>query len=147
MKVKELISIFSRAEKILKLYGNETVDEMLEDIYLKLVTINIKDKSLTRVNNSNKKTVSNSIAQESLYKKVIDEIKNKEKQEIIRRIQKLKKDDLMNIGKLINLKLNKSSRKDIMVESIAGYFSFINLNQKVNERDEGELQKFLNLNK
>lgn len=147
MKVKELISILSRAEKVLKLYENKTVDEMIDDIYLKLCTTNIEDKSLAKSNNTNKKkTVSNIITEEDIYKKIIDEIKDKEKQEIIKHIQKFKKDDFIHIAKLLDLKLNKSSKKDIMIESIAGYFSFINLKQKINEREEEELEKFINSN-
>ncbi|MBU3110169.1 hypothetical protein [Clostridium lacusfryxellense] len=152
MKVKELISIFSRAEKVLKLYENKTVDEMIDDIYLRLCTTNIEDKYLETSNNNNnnnnkKKTVSNIIMDQNIYKKIIDEIKDKEKREIIDHIQELKKDELIHLAKSLDLKLNKSSKKGIMIESIASYFSSINLNQKVSERNEEELQKFINSNK
>ncbi len=144
MKVKELISILSRAEKVLKSYENKTVDEMIDDIYLKLSTTNIEDKSLKK---SNKKdTISNITTDENSYKKIIDKIKNKEKQEIIEYMKKFKKDDLIQIAKLLNIKLNKSSRKDSMIEGIASYFSFINLKQKVSEREDEELEKFVNSN-
>lgn len=148
MKVKELINTLSRAEKVLKLYENKTVNEMIDDIYLRLCTTNNEDKSLKTSNNTNKKrTVSNIIMDPNIYQKIVDEIKDKEKQEIVDHIQELKKNDLIHIAKLLDLKLNKSSKKGIMIESIAGYFSFINLNQKVSERNEEELQKFLNSNK
>lgn len=148
MKVKELISILFKAEKVLKLYENKTVDEMIDDIYVRLCTTNIEEKSLKTYKNTNKKkTVSNIITNQNIYKKIVDEIKDKEKREIIDHIQELKKDELMHIAKLLDLKLNKSSKKGIMIESIASYFSFINLNQKVSERNEEELQKFINSNK
>jgi len=131
MKVKELISILTRTEKILKLYENKTVDEMVDDIYLRLATTDVEDKYLKTSNNTNKKkTVSNIIMDQNIYKKIVDEIKDKEKREIIDRIQELKKDELMHIAKLLDLKINKSSKKGIIIESIASYFSFINLNQK-----------------
>lgn len=147
MKVKELINILSRTEKVLKLYEDKTVDEMIEDIYLKLHSTNVENKLLSKSNNTkNEMSASNATMDEVSYKKIIDEIKDKEKQEIVAYMKKLKKDDFMHIAKLLNIKINKSSKKDIMIESIASYFSFINLNQKVNERDNEKLQKFLNLN-
>jgi len=148
MKVKELINILSTAEKVLKLYENKTVDEMINDIYLRLCTTNLEDKSLEISNNTNKKkTVSNIIIDQNKYIKIVDEVKDIEKREIIDHIQELKKDELMHIAKLLDLKINKSSKKGIMIESIASYFSFINLNQKVSERNEEELHKFINSNK
>lgn len=145
MKVKELLNIFSRAEKVLKLYENKTVDEMIDDVYLKLCNKNVKDNPLERANNKKNKA-SNIITEENSYKKIIDKIKYKEKQEIIKYMQKFKKDDLMEIGKLLEIKINKSSRKDIIIEGIASYFSFINLKQKVSEREDEELEKFINSN-
>ncbi|KGN00088.1 hypothetical protein Z969_10140 [Clostridium novyi A str. 4570] len=133
MKVEELINILCKTEKIMKLYKKSTVNEMLDDIYEKVSVRNTKDKI-------HKKPTEN--IDKQYYEKIINRIKGKRKDEIVKSLQRLRKKDILTIANLIDLKVDSSSTKKSLSEVIASHFIFIN---RVNSKDKDSVSELTEL--
>ena len=133
MKVEELINILCKTEKIMKLYKKSTVNEMLDDIYEKVSVRNTKDEI-------HKKPTEN--IDKQYYEKIINRIKGKRKDEIVKSLQRLRKKDILTIASLIDLKVDSSSTKKSLSEVIASHFIFIN---RVNSKDKDSVSELTEL--
>ncbi len=133
MKVEELINILCKTEKIMKLYKKSTVNEMLDDIYEKVSVRNTKDEI-------HKKPTEN--IDKQYYEKIINRIKGKRKDEIVKSLQRLRKKDILTIANLIDLKVDSSSTKKSLSEVIASHFIFIN---RVNSKDKDSVSELTEL--
>lgn len=121
MKINNFLSVSGKALRILKLYENSnlSLDEVLEDIYQKLKVSGFAQAQKEPIDIS----------------KVINEIRNLEKDEIIKLLSGYKKSGLIEIAEGIGLKVSKGQKSDIILETIANYFSFKNISDNMPNRD------------
>ncbi|WP_432199504.1 hypothetical protein [Anoxybacillus gonensis] len=116
MNVKTLANILEKTLIILKHYEHCTVDEMLDDLSTKL--------------QHQKKQITNEID----YSHVMKQIKNMNKEEATTFLSSFKKEQLLQIGLQMNMKLQKRDTKQILIESIVSHCSFPELYAKMANR-------------
>ncbi|MCX8047404.1 MAG: hypothetical protein N3A70_11095 [Anoxybacillus gonensis] len=116
MNVNTLTHMLEKALIILKHYEHCTVDEMLDDLSTKL--------------QHQKKQITNEID----YSHVMKQIKNMNKEEATTFLSSFKKEQLLQIGLQMNMKLQKRDTKQILIESIVSHCSFPELYAKMANR-------------
>ncbi|AKS38161.1 hypothetical protein NP92_06035 [Anoxybacillus gonensis] len=116
MNVKTLANILEKTLIILKHYEHCTVDEMLDDLSTKL--------------QHQKKQITSEID----YSHVMKQIKNMNKEEATTFLSSFKKEQLLQIGLQMNMKLQKRDTKQILIESIVSHCSFPELYAKMANR-------------
>ncbi|AXM87777.1 hypothetical protein CI793_04680 [Anoxybacillus ayderensis] len=116
MNVKTLANILEKTLIILKHYEHCTVDEMLDDLSTKL--------------QHQKKQITSEID----YSHVMKQIKNMNKEDATTFLSSFKKEQLLQIGLQMNMKLQKRDTKQILIESIVSHCSFPELYAKMANR-------------
>ncbi|WP_163152371.1 hypothetical protein [Anoxybacillus sp. MB8] len=106
MNVKTLVNILEKTIIILKHYEHCTVDEMLDDLSAKL--------------QHQKKQITSEID----YSHVMKQIKHMNKEEATTFLSSFKKEQLLQVGLQMNMKLQKRDTKQILIESIVSHCSF-----------------------
>ncbi|GEM_PF-4273119 len=127
MKIAECINIISKTSKILELYKNSSIEEALDNIFNDLTEYkkNI-EKQRTKKNEQNNSQIN--------FDTFITELNVKDKDEMINELDKLTKNNLINIISHIGLKMKSDSTKIQIINEIVNHFSFIQLNNKISER-------------
>ncbi|GMB08101.1 hypothetical protein [Thermolongibacillus altinsuensis] len=115
MNVKTLIHVLEKALVILKHYEHCTVDEMLNDISVKILSDQNKPIK-------NKKTPN-----DADYSNAIKKMKDMNKAEASQFLSSFKKEELLRMGTQMNIKLQKKDTKKILIESIITHCSFAEL--------------------
>jgi len=124
MNVKTLANILEKTLIILKHYEHCTVDEMLDDLSTKL--------------QHQKKQITSEID----YSHVMKQIKNMNKEEATTFLSSFKKEQLLQIGLQMNMKLQKRDTKQILIESIVSHCSFPELYaQMANRKSQKQMSE------
>lgn len=126
MKVKHVILQLEKTLDILRCYETWKIEDMLDDIKTKV---------------SNDKTAQIKPVKKPALEKDIDvpfnDMKNMTREALTTFLKRYKKIDLIKIGSQLGLKLTMNSNKPILIESIANYFSYININQNTDKSKQG----------
>lgn len=129
MKVKAVINILEKIVTILKPYENHSVTQMLDDIHIKIQdntndTVQAEKPSKTEIDFTN----------------IISNLENMNKEQINGFLIKFKKEELLSIGRYINLGLQPKDKKTILIDAIANHYSFIQLNRHMAQRNEKKVK-------
>ena len=126
MKIAECINIINKTSKILELYKNSSIDEALDNIFNDLTEYKKNIEKQRTKNEQNNSRIN--------FDTFITEFNVKDKDEMINELDKLKKNDLIDIISHIGLKMKSDSTKIQIINEIVNHFSFIQLNNKISER-------------
>jgi len=124
MMVKDLIYVLEHTLPILKQYDTYTVSEMLADIYSKISPSNLEQPRKKR-----------KAQPEVDYNNLVSKLETMHLDEIHEFLSQFKKEELIQIGKLINIELQPKDRKTTLINSIANHYSFIQLNGQMANRN------------
>lgn len=126
MKIAECINIISKTSKILELYKNSSIEEALDNIFNDLTEYKKNIEKQRTKNEQNNSQIN--------FDTFITELNVKDKDEMINELDKLTKNNLINIISHIGLKMKSDSTKIQIINEIVNHFSFIQLNNKISER-------------
>lgn len=131
MKVIDLLSIINKLSKILDMYKSESLEKMLDSIYHDLKDFRkIKNKII--LDEKDEKDEKESIN----YKELIEVLKGKNREEIIEALEKMSKANIMILLNEIGLKVKRDSNKIQIINEIVNHFSYMQLNEKMGERNQ-----------
>ncbi len=131
MKVKQVRKMLSKVVQILEVYENYTLDDMLDDIISKVVTNNeIKEQSKVKEKlNADFNSIKEKILRSNSTEEVVEEL------------IKLDKNTLINFGKFVEVRVDKSDSKFSIARVIAGHINFSNLNEQISQRNKAITQE------
>ncbi|MDF2858908.1 MAG: hypothetical protein K0Q87_4759 [Neobacillus sp.] len=106
IEISEICTFLNKAAKIMKLYSNSgmSLEEALDDIYDKIKVTNIGDNFDIDL--------------------IIAELPHLNKLDIMAKLEKIKKADLLKITSVLGLRISKGQRTDVIIENISNYYSY-----------------------
>lgn len=125
MKVKKLLDILNNVKSILEVYENQTVEQMLNDIYSKTAGGVSPGSRPDNVDDFDPEVI-------------VSRLPNMKKEEIVQVLKHFTKNQLQKIAGHIDIKMNSSEKKDRMIAIIANYYGYIELNRKMANRPPAE---------
>ena len=125
MRTKQIKKLLDKVGKILEIYEDYSLDEMLDDIISKVAANGeIKQQKRKR----EKLSVDFNAIQDKIQR-----IGNQEG--VLGELAKLDKNTLIDFGKFVDVKVDKKNNKSSIARIIAGHINFPRLNKKISQRD------------
>lgn len=131
MRVKDLRQNLLRLDRILELYEGQLVDEMLDDIYMKVSGAAVPPAPKPRQGDDFDPVEAAGCLPEM------------KREEMSQYLHGFKKNQLIQIGKAINVKLSSKDNKEQLVGMIISRYDFIELNKQIAGRPLPEEGGFL----
>jgi hypothetical protein len=155
IKVKEIMGFMLQIQKIMDLYTDNTLAEMLEDIYQKCSSGKELEIKLTGElpQNSNSESVQSSTKKAGAKKSkraakvlnaeecrdIVERLGNKGSREAAEKLLSIyTKNNLLLIAAAIPATISKNKKKDIIIEQIINYFAYSWRHAQIGERPNYE---------
>lgn len=130
MRVKRLQELLRKVDQLLELYGESTVDRVL-DVFIRQAQEERKDKrnAKRRTPHGGKRPLSTDLVS---LKRRIQRLGDDRR--VIEELLKLGKNDLIAFAKFIDIKVDQRESKSAIARILVGHLGFQSLNRKIAQR-------------